>query len=102
MGLQTIKEVEKGDDPFLITDSFLYYSVADCDFDWLVSQAIIVMDNPDEFIAPEVMAYTIKKVAFTEEISSNRGSLISLAEKIKNHNSVEVRKYYKKILGYIK
>ena len=99
---QLEREVEKGDDPFLITDSFLYYSVADCDLDWLVSQAIIVMDNPDEFIAPEVMAYIMKKVARSEQIMSNRHSLVSLAEKVKDHNSVEVRKYYKKILDYIK
>lgn len=99
---QLESEVEKGGDPFLITDSFLYYSVVDCDFEWLMSQAIIVMDNPDEFIAPEVMAYTMKKIANTEPEKSNRASLVSLAEKIKNHKSVEVRKYYKKIRSYIK
>ena len=99
---QLEREVEKGDDPFLITDSFLYYSVADCDLDWLVSQANIVMDNPDEFIAPEVMAYTMKKVANSERKMSDRHSLASLAEKVKDHNSVEVRKYYKRILNYIK
>ncbi len=98
---QLERVVEQGDDPFLITDSFLYYSVADCDFDWLVSQALIVMDNPDEFIAPEVMAYMMKKIANTEQKISNKDSLVSLAEKIKNHESVEVRKYYTSILNYI-
>lgn len=99
---QLEEEVAKGDDPFLITDSFLYYSIEECDFDWLVSQAIIVMDHPDEFIAPEVMAYTMKKIANTVQLSNHKNSLLSLAEKVNNHQSVEVRKYYKKILGYIK
>lgn len=33
---------------------------------------------------------------------SNRHSLVILTKKVKDHNSVEVRKYYKKILDYIK
>lgn len=99
---QLEEEVAKGDDPFLITDSFLYYSIEECDVDWFVSQAIIVMDHPDEFIAPEVMAYTMKKIAHTEQLSNYKNSLVSLADKVKKHQSIGVRKYYKKILGYIK
>lgn len=99
---QLEKEVEKGDDLFLVTDSFLYFSVADCDIDWLIGQAIIVMDNPDEFMAPEVMAFTMKKIASAKQETLEKDSLIVLAKKIENHKSVHVRKYYKKILNYIK
>lgn len=99
---QLEKEVKKGDSPFLITDSFLYFSVSDCDLDWLISQTIIVMDNPHEFIAPEVLAYTMRKIANTEVRTGNQSSLIALAKKIQHHDSVGVRKYYKKIQSYFK
>lgn len=98
---QLEKEVKKGEDPFSITDSFLYFSVADCDLDWLISQTIIVMDNPDEFIAPEVLAYTMRKIADTEIKAGNQRALIALAKKIQHHDSVGVRKYYKKIQSHI-
>lgn len=99
---QLEKEVKKGNNPFLITDSFLYFSTADCDLDWLISQTIIVMDNPDEFIAPEVLAYTMRKIANTEKEAISQSSLIALAKKIQHHDSSQVRKYYKKVQNYIK
>lgn len=96
------KTVEKGDDPFLITDGFLYFSVIDCDIDWLVSQAIISMDYPDEFVVPEVMAYMMKKASSLEQTEKNNSALLSLAEKVKEHELSEVRRYYKKIINYIR
>lgn len=96
------KIVEKGDDPFLITDGFLYFSVMDCDIDWLVSQAIISMDNPDEFVVPEVMAYMMKKAFRLEQNEKNNSALLSFAEKVKEHELSEVRRYYKKIINYIR
>lgn len=99
---QLEREVKNGDDPFLITDSFLYFSVADCDVDWLISQAIIVMDNPDEFVVPEVLAYIMRKITNLEEKNVGKSLLNVLAEKIQCHDSTEVRKYYKKIKNYTK
>lgn len=96
------KIVQDGDDPFLITDGFLYFSEVDCDLEWLVSQAIIIMDNPDEFVAPEVMAYMMKKIASVELSENESEALILLANKIKGNESSKVKKYYKKITSYIK
>ena len=93
--------VKKGDDSFLITDGFLYFSVVDCDVDWLVSQAIISLNNPDEFVVPEVMAYMMKKISNMEQNEKNNRALVSLAEKVKEHELSEVRRYYNKIINYI-
>lgn len=97
-----MKIVQDGDDPFLITDGFLYFSEVDCDLEWLISQAVIIMDNPDEFVAPEVMAYMMKKIASVELNEGESDALILLANKIKENESSEVRKYYKKVTNYIK
>ena len=79
-----------------------YFSVVDvdCDLDWLASQAIISLNNPDEFVVPEVMAYMMRKISIAEINVKNNSTLVSLAEKVKEHELSEVRRYYKKIINY--
>lgn len=101
----SIKEFEKivkeGNDAYLITDGFLYFTEIDCDMEWLLSQTVLIMDietEESEFILPEVLYYLMNKIIGLKIIDQEKMLLRFLADKVKDHNLYDVRKYYKKIL----
>lgn len=97
--------VKEGDDPYLITDGFLYFTEIDCDMEWLLSQAVLIMDietEESEFVLPEVLYFLMNKLIGLKINDQEKMSLSFLADKVKNHNIDAVRKYYKKINMLIK
>ncbi|WP_042220978.1 hypothetical protein [Oceanobacillus manasiensis] len=82
--MQLETEVQKGDDAFLITDSFLYFSMVECDVNWLMSQANIVVDNANGFIVQDVLAYVLNKISTVDPESVDKQILKRLFKNLKD------------------
>lgn len=97
---QLEEAVKSWSDPAMITDTFFYFSSKEtiCDINWLISQAIVACHHHDDpFFVDGIVAYTYKRMTFTDKNVLNKELVDQFKGKIRQYPEEFVCKYAEKI-----